>query len=114
MPVYQILEKMHLNSFTENYEKIFIVLNKPDDTELMQYLKLVPRKKLTPFKDYYNTEQHCYYAFVYPKNSSIFITSGNIDKLINIILNVGYKIEYEMMKLLKENDSKDKFCFISK
>jgi hypothetical protein len=116
MTVFQILEKVHLNPFTKIYEKIFLILNKPDDNadDLLKYLKIVSRKKLTPFKDYYNTEYHCYYAFVYPKNSSNFITTKNVDKLINIIIESGYKIEYNMMNLLKEKDRKDIFCFISK
>ena len=39
----------------------------------------------------------------------------NIDILINIITNSGYKIEYNMMKLLKKHDNNNNiFCFISK
>ncbi len=114
MTVFKILEKIHLNPYTEMYEKIFIIVNKPNDKTLLSYLKLVPRKKLTPFKDYYNTEYTCYYAFVYPKNSLNFITNSNIDTLINIFNETGYKIEYEMMNLIKDNDKKDIFCFISK
>ena len=116
MTVFQILEKIHLNPFTKIYEKIFLIINKPKDStdELSNYLKVVSRTKLTPFKDYYNTEYHCYYAFVYPKNSSTFITTENVDKLINVINESGYKIEYDMMNLLKDQNRRDIFCFISK
>ena len=43
-----------------------------------------------------------------------FINENNIDLLINIIIDSGYKIEYNMMKLFNKNEKKDVFCFISK
>tara|TARA_A100001015_G_C14540593_1_gene537762 strand:+ start:200 stop:544 length:345 start_codon:yes stop_codon:yes gene_type:complete len=114
MTVFQILEKIHLNKFTENYEKIYLLNSKPNDKQLSQYLKQVPRNKLSPFDNFYNDDPHCFYAFVNPRNNYTFLNENNIDLLINIIIDSGYKIEYNMMKLFNKNEKKDVFCFISK
>ena len=114
MTVFQILEKIHLNQFTKEYEKIFIMKNKPDDEELIKYVKLIAKNKLSPFDEYYNTENHCYYAFINPSNGYTFITKKDVDILLNIIINTGYKIEYNMVKLINKKDRGNIFCFISK
>jgi len=115
MTVFQILEKTYLNKNTENYEKIYILNNKPEDDKLIKHLKQIPRNKLSPFDNFYNNEQHCFYAFIDPQNNYNFLNNKNIDILINIITNSGYKIEYNMMKLLKKHENNNNiFCFISK
>jgi|UniRef100_A0A6C0C5I9 hypothetical protein len=114
MTVFQILEKIYLDKNTGNYEKIFILNNKPNDVNLTQYIKQIPRNKLSPFDNFYNNEQHCFYAFIDPRNNYSFLNQNDIDLLINILTDSGYKIEYNMMKLLKNNKKNDIFCFISK
>jgi hypothetical protein len=114
MTVFQILEKMHLNQHTKIYEKIYILLNKPDDIKLLNNLKLIARNKLSPFEDYFNTEYHCYYAFINPKNKTELLSTQNVDLLLNILIDSDYKIEYDMINLLNDKDRKNIFCFISK
>ena len=53
MPVFQILEKIHLQNHTLEYEKLFILNRDPNDKELSKYLKQIARKKLSPFDDYF-------------------------------------------------------------
>ena len=114
MTVFQILEKIHLNHFTKEYEKIYILKNKPNDEALSKHLKLIAKNKLSPFDDFHNTENHCYYAFVSPKNSHTFVQKKDVEDLINIIIDSGYKIEYNMMKLINKREKGNIFCFISK
>ena len=77
MPVFQILEKIHLQNHTLEYEKLFILNRDPNDKELSKYLKQIARKKLSPFDDYFNRETHCYYAFKHPKGG--LLTSKDPD-----------------------------------
>tara|TARA_A100001015_G_C14793850_1_gene634143 strand:- start:15 stop:353 length:339 start_codon:yes stop_codon:yes gene_type:complete len=112
MPVFQILEKIHLQNHTLEYEKLFILNRNPQDKELSKHLQEIARKKLSPFDDYYNRETHCYYAFKHPRGG--LLTSKDPDILFNIIQDAGYKVDIRLLQVMKKKDRGDIFCFISK
>lgn len=112
MPVFQILEKIHLQHHTLEYEKLFILNRDPKDTNLSKHLQQIPRKKLSPFDDFYNHETHCYYAFKHPNGG--LLTSKDPDILFNIIQDTGYKVDITLLQVMEKKDRGDIFCFISK
>ncbi len=112
MPIFQILEKIHLQHHTLEYEKLFILNRDPKDKQLSKYLQQIARKKLSPFDEYHNRETHCYYAFKHPSGG--LLTSKDPDILFNIIQDTGYKIDTTLLLIMEKKDRGDIFCFISK
>jgi hypothetical protein len=112
MPIYRINKITYLDKFTKCYKNIFTIPNPPDDISLNTFTQSVITAKLSPFQTFSSCCENpdCVKTFINQSNSSI-LTEKEIDILFSQLLQAGYKIEYEMTKLVKD---KKLVCFISK
>lgn len=113
MTIYKINKLVYLDTFSKCYKNIFIIDNPPtDDINLNLIIKPITTNKLSPFKTFSNCcqDNKCVNAFIH-KNTNNFIIENDIDILFSQLIEAGFKIEYEMTKLIT---NKNFICFISK
>jgi len=115
MTIYQIKEDIYLDKFNKCYKNIITINKNPNDAKLNNLLKIIPRQKLSEF-DYHcpcENKPHCLITFKNPQNTNEFLQINDIDQIFTILVEAGFKIEYEMTKLLKKKNNK-LICFVSK
>ena len=112
MPVYKINKIVFLDKFTKCYKNIFTISNPPNDVSLNNITQNISQNKLSPFQTFSSCcdNPSCVKAFIDLTTRDV-LTEKNIDILFSQLLQAGYKIEYEMTKLVKD---KKLVCFISK
>lgn len=112
MPVYKLMEAIYLNKYDKCYTNIITISKNPNDPNLNNIIKTLPKQKLSIFD--YNSSccetPHCILTFIHPQTKKLLKTD-EIDVLFTELINAGYTIEYEMTKLIK---NKKIICFISK
>lgn len=111
--MYKISKQTHLDPFTKCYKNI-VVINLVDnsDNKLKQYLKVLQRSTLSPFKtfDCCRDESKCVHAFI-DKNTKEFILVDNIEKVINILNTLGYVMDYDLTKMMLKNKTDRSLLF---
>ena len=114
MVMYSISNEIYLDKFNKCYKKILSINNKPNDISLNNIIKTIKREKLSiyDYTDCCNDRPNCIHVFI--NGNGIFYTLNDIDELINILINSGYKIEYELSKLMTEKVDKTLLFYISK
>jgi hypothetical protein len=112
MPVYTINKIVFLDKFTKCYKNIFTISNPPNDISLNSITQTISQNKLSPFQTFSSCcdNPSCTRVFVNETTKEV-LTEKEIDILFSQLLLAGYKIEYEMTKLVK---NKKLVCFISK
>ena len=112
MPVYRVNKIVFLDKFTKGYKNIFTISNPPNDISLNNITQNISQNKLSPFQTFSSCcdNPSCIKAFI-DQTTMDLLTEKNIDILFSQLLQSGYKIEYEMTKLVKD---KKLVCFISK
>ena len=119
MTIYKITTEVYLDPYNKSYYHIFTISPNINNDALNVFLKNTPYKKLSPF-DYPSPHEdihHCIQAFLNPKDKSKYLEIKHIDILFNILIDNGYKIEYDMTKLFKDckNHSESNIiCYVSK
>ena len=104
----------YLDKFTKCYKNIIALSKKPD--EFHNFVKQIEKPKLSPFRsfDCCDTSDHCIYAF-YNSHNNDFFYYEEVDKVINLIIENGYKIDYELTKIMIKNKSnKDLLFYLTK
>ena len=110
---------VYLDKYEETYYHIFTITPNIKNDTLNTLLKPVPIKRLSPF-DYPSPNEeihHCVQAFLNPSNKNKYLEVKNTEVLFNLLIENGYKIEYDMTKLLKDcknNSQSNIICFVSK
>jgi len=112
MPVYRVNKIVFLDKFIKCYKNIFVIPNAPNDISLNNITQIMSRTKLSPFETFSSccNLPSCVKVFINKTNGEI-LTEKEMDILFSQLLEAGYKIEYEMTKLVKD---KKLICFISK
>jgi hypothetical protein len=103
MTVHRVTKLVYLDKTTKSYKNIFAIHNPPDDISLNNIIKTISRNKLSPFETF---SDKCLNVFI---NDGEILT--DVDVLFSQLIGSGFKIEYEMTKLIKD---KKLICFISK
>ena len=100
----------YLDRFTKCYQNIIALSQKPE--EFKDIVTQIRKPKLSPFRsfDCCDTSPHCLYAF-YNKINNQYYYYEEIDKVIQLILENGYKIDYELTKIMIENKSDKNLIF---
>lgn len=110
-----VKKAVYLNSFTGCYNNV-VVLNKEPNGELKNSVKAISFKRLSPFKtfDCCNEFSKCQYVFVDKYGDLMNI--NEIDRIVDIIINSGYEIDYELTKIMKKGKTADGdlFFYITK
>jgi hypothetical protein len=112
MPVYKVQEEVILDKINKCYLKILTINKKPDNSPLKEYIKELPRQRLSSF-DYHSPCKkvpHCIFAFIHPESNE-FIQSDEIEVAIDLLINSNYTIDYKLTKMVKENNQKLVFYF---
>tara|TARA_Y100000389_G_scaffold171664_1_gene179478 strand:+ start:4106 stop:4447 length:342 start_codon:yes stop_codon:yes gene_type:complete len=112
MPIHKIIKMVHLDKFTKCYKNIFSISNPPDDNSLNLITNIISKEKLSPFHTFSSCcDNHsCLKVFINKSNNQL-LKENEIDVLFSQLIEAGFKIEYEMSKLINE---KNFICFISK
>lgn len=112
MPIHKIIKIVHLDKFTKCYKNIFSISNLPHDNSLNLITKIISKEKLSPFHTFSSCcDNHsCLKVFINKSNNEL-LKENEIDVLFSQLIEAGFKIEYEMSKLMNE---KNFICFISK
>ena len=117
MTIYQIKEDIYLDYFEE-------VDSIPKDTYIAELAEDEQQNILNTFlENKFNifhgivcsceNKPHCLITFKNPQNTNEFLQINDIDQIFTILVEAGFKIEYEMTKLLKKKNNK-LICFVSK
>ena len=94
-------------NFTELYTELGL-----DDNSLNLITNIISKEKLSPFHTFSSCcDNHsCLKVFINKSNNQL-LKENEIDVLFSQLIEAGFKIEYEMSKLINE---KNFICFISK
>jgi hypothetical protein len=113
MPIYKINKLIHLDKYTKCYKNIFSIDNPPNDLSLNLITRVIKKEKLSPFHTFSSCcdNTSCLKVFINLKKNNELLLENNIDILFSQIIEAGFKIEYEMSKLINK---KNFICFISK
>ena len=114
MTICKIMKTVYLDKFSKCYKNIFYISNPPmDDINLNLITKVISKEKVSPFHTFSTCcdNPHCLKVFINKKNNNEFLKENEIDILFSQLIDSGYKIEYEMSKLINE---KNFVCLISK
>ena len=117
--MFKIMSYIYLDNFNQSYKKIIIINSNPNDSNINEIIKIIPRKKKSIF-DYpsmYEENPYCVYAFLNPNNKSQFISVDDIDILLSYLIKKNYKVETEFTTLMCNNPKqvdKNLICYISK
>ena len=109
---FKIQEEVFLDKFNKCYVKILTLNKKPENSPLKDYVKELPRQRLSPF-DYdchCQTKPHCLFAITNP-NTGHFIQSDEIEVVVDLLVESNYNINYQLTKLVKKNNEKLMFYF---
>ncbi len=117
--MFKILSYLYLDPFNKCYRKILTISNDPKDTSISNIIKIIPRKKRSPFDYPCNCDlnPYCIYAFLNPNNTRDFINIENIDILLTCLASKNYTIDYNFTELMLKNPNnmdKDLICYIKK
>ncbi len=117
--MYKILSYLYLDPFSKCYRKILTISNNPEDKDISDIIKVISRKKRSPFDYPYPGElnPYCIYAFLNPNNTREFINIENIDILLTYLTSKNYIIDYNFTDLMIKNPNiidKDLVCYIKK
>tara|TARA_B100000674_G_C37489043_1_gene754992 strand:- start:88 stop:429 length:342 start_codon:yes stop_codon:yes gene_type:complete len=110
----KVYKLTYLDRFTKCYKNIIALSRKP--SEFNNFVTQLKEPKLSPFKtfDCCKTNHECIYAF-YNKQMNEYYNYEELDKVINLIIDNGYKIDYDLTKIMIENKSfKDLIFYINK
>tara|TARA_Y100000591_G_scaffold331543_2_gene365790 strand:- start:1092 stop:1433 length:342 start_codon:yes stop_codon:yes gene_type:complete len=109
---YKLQEEVFLDKFNKCYIKILTLNKKPENSPLKDYVKELPRQKLSPF-DYdchCKRKPHCLFAIIHPNNGN-FIQSDEIEIVVDLLIESNYNINYPLTKLVKKNNETLMFYF---
>ena len=117
--MYKILSYLYLDPFSKCYRKILTISNNPEDNAISDIIKVIPRKRRSPFDYPYPGElnPYCIYTFLNPNNTRDFINIENIDMLLTYLSSKNYTIDYKFTDLMIKNVNnvdKDLICYIKK
>lgn len=110
--MYKIQEEVFLDKLNKCYIKILTINKRPENTPIKNYLKEIPRQRLSPF-DYNchcDNKPHCLFAFINPETGH-FIKSDEIEIVVDLLMNSNYEINYQLTKLIKKNNQNLVFYF---
>lgn len=109
--MFKLSKKVYLDSFSKCYKNIVIINGLPSN-DFKNYTKFVSHQSLSPFNrfDCCAHEPTCQLAFVNESKTN-FITVDEIDKVINIIISLGYKIDYNLTKIMLKNKTDKHLLF---
>jgi hypothetical protein len=110
MPVFKVQEEVFLNKINKCYVKILTVNKKPDNSPLKEYIKELPRQRLSQFDYDCKTRAHCLFAFINPESGD-FIQSDEIEVAMDLLINSNYTVDYKLTKMVKKNSEKLVFYF---
>ena len=85
---------IYLDNFNQSYKKIIIVNSNPNDSDINEIIKIIPKRKKSIF-DYpsmYEKNPYCVYAFLNPNDKSQFISVDDIDILLSYLIKKNYKV----------------------
>jgi len=114
MPTFKVQEEVYLDKFNKCYIKILTTNKKPENKPISQFVKEMPRVKLSPFDYDCNCYEkpHCLFAFINPKTGQ-FLTQDNMEILVDLLTESDYNINYQLTKLVKKNNENFIFYFSS-
>ena len=106
----KVYKLTYLDRFTKCYKNIIGLTSKPN--EFNDFVKQIEKPKLSPFRtfDCCNKKPHCVYAF-YNKHESDFFYFEELNEIIELIVSSGYKIDYELTKIMIKNKSDKNLIF---
>lgn len=109
----KVYKLTYLDRFTKCYKNIIALTSKPD--EFKDFVVQIREPKLSPFKtfDCCSKNNKCIYAF-YNKQYNDYFEYEEVDQIINLILDNGYKIDYDLTKTMLENKSNKNLIFYLK
>ena len=110
----KVFKLNYLDRFTKCYKNIIALSKKPKS--FSNFVKQLERQNLSPFRtfDCCDTKDHCIFAFYNNEKHDLF-NYDQIDKVITLIIENGYKIDYELTKIMIKNKSdKDLIFYITK
>ena len=109
---YKVQESVFLDNFNKCYLKILTINKKPDKSPLKENVKELPRQRLSPFDYDCNCQikPHCFFAIINPDTKQ-FIQSDQIEVAVDLLVDSGYTINYQLTKLVKKNNERLLFYF---
>ena len=70
-----------------------------------EYIKELPRQRLSQFDYDCKTRPHCLFAFINPESGD-FIQSDEIEVAIDLLINSNYTVDYKLTKMVKKKGRK--------
>jgi hypothetical protein len=111
--MYKVSKQTYLDPFTKCYKNIVVIaIADNNDQELKKHLKTMPRSVLSPFKtfDCCRDESHCVHAFI-DQDTRDFVLVDKIEKVINLLNNLGYVMDYDLTKMMLKNKTDRSLLF---
>jgi hypothetical protein len=114
--MYQLTSEVWLDQQNECYKKVIVITPPPKEPALIAITKLLPRVRLSPFKERSPCcpNNNCLHVVMNPNSCCEMLCVENLVILFNYLVNNGFNVDTNITKIMFKSDVqlKNLICFI--